>query len=637
MELVRGTPITDAAARLAVQQRLALMARVCDAVHHAHLNGVVHRDLKPANILVDDRGKPRVLDFGVSKLMEGEGDGQTSEGWLIGTPAYMSPEQLAGDPAGVDHRADVYALSVLLYELLAGRRPVEPEGSGVLGVARSLERRTVPSLAGVDRRFRGDLDTIARAALEPDRARRYQSAAALAEDLRRFIESRPIIARPPTRLYVAGRFVRRNPWPVALAAAAALALVAGSVGVAVKAADARREAQRAERHFNEVRELARTVLFDLHDEIARLPGSTAARRVLAETARDYLDGLASDPAADDALLTEAGEAYVRLGQVLGHLFEPNLGDMVGARACYDRALEILGPLHARHPDDARVTRAVADAHYFTAYTWLESEQRDSILSHGRRALELRAMLAHAHPRDAAIRAEHVRALCTVAIMHADPGERVRMLAAAVDEARAVRADHASEPDVALAHAEASHYWAYWLDQTGDLKQAAEASLESERVAREAVARWPDDSALRHRLSSALAYQAGIDARSGDTDSGRTRIEEAVAIGEALLSEDPLSAYALRTLSVVYAWCSDAWLTIGENEALASSEREHALRRALADRERSLSLTLIRRDRGWLPHWEEGYVRDSEDAISTCRARLAALEQAADPAGAEPDP
>jgi serine/threonine protein kinase/WD40 repeat protein len=252
MELVQGEPLTDYAERrsLSAAQRLELLARVADAVQHAHQQSVIHRDLKPANILVEASGQPKVLDFGIARLCDSDVQLttlRTDAGQILGTLAYMSPEQTTGDPDAVDTRADVYSLGVLLYELLARRLPHDVSGLSLPEAVRVVQEEEPRRLSAVRRQYRGDVETIVGKALDKDKERRYASPAALASDIRRLLRDEPISARPQSVLYTLAKFVRRHRSGVGAALTVVLALVLGlliAVRSAVSEAAQRRLAQR---------------------------------------------------------------------------------------------------------------------------------------------------------------------------------------------------------------------------------------------------------------------------------------------------------------------------------------------------------------------------------------------------------
>jgi WD40 repeat protein/predicted Ser/Thr protein kinase len=279
MELIAGAPLDRYVREQALDTRgrLELFARVCDAVQHAHEKGVIHRDLKPGNLLVEASGQPRVLDFGVARAADGgltAGGGRTETGQLIGTLSYMSPEQASADPAAIDARADVYALGVILYELLAHRLPYSLDGLALPEAVRVIQEHEPSRLGSLDGRLRGDLETIAAKALEKDRGRRYTSAGELAADVRRHLHHEPIRARPASALYHLRKFARRHKGLVGAVLGIGLALAAGtvvSVLYAVRAADNAREAAENAQQANANARLARYETYR-----ARLAAATAA-------------------------------------------------------------------------------------------------------------------------------------------------------------------------------------------------------------------------------------------------------------------------------------------------------------------------------------------------------------------------
>lgn len=279
MEFIRGLPLDEYADRhgLDTAARVGLVARVCDAVQHAHDQNVIHRDLKPANILVEESGQPKVLDFGVARATDADlltGAGLTRTGQLLGTPNYMSPEQVTADPAAIDRRADVYALGVILFELVAHRLPYRLEDRPLAEAARLIVEQDPPRLGSIDRVLRGDLETIVAKALEKDPARRYPSSSALAEDLRRWLADEPILARPPSALYHLGKFARRHTALVSGVAATGAALVLGLVGTIVFAVGEANQRGHAVRYAQAAFVEKREALFQAYR--ARLSAAAAA-------------------------------------------------------------------------------------------------------------------------------------------------------------------------------------------------------------------------------------------------------------------------------------------------------------------------------------------------------------------------
>ncbi len=338
MEYVDGVAL-DAyceAAELPVTERLRLFGQVCAAVQYAHQRLVIHRDIKSRNILVTVTGTPKLLDFGIAKFLDRElADGQQTQTALrTFTPDNASPEQIRGEPVTVS--TDVYSLGILLYRLLTGRGPYRADLKTETAMLRAVcdEEPVRPSDAVANPRRRrelcGDLDLIVLKALRKDAGRRYASVEQLAQDVERHLDRLPILAAPDEWSYRSRKFVRRHWASVGATAAVIVALGAG-------AATTWWQAQRAERRFNDVRQLAHTFIFDIHDEVEKLPGSTTARKLLVTNALTYLDSLATEAGGDASLQRELATSYERMADVLGRPHMANLGDLHGALAAYRKA------------------------------------------------------------------------------------------------------------------------------------------------------------------------------------------------------------------------------------------------------------------------------------------------------------
>jgi hypothetical protein len=325
MEFIRGQSLRAYVEqhRLGIAQRLELVARICDAVHHAHQRGLIHRDLKPSNILIDDTGQPKVLDFGVARLTDSDvhATRQTDVGQLIGTLAYMSPEQVLADPLDLDTRSDVYALGVILYELLAGRLPYDVS-TKLHEAVQTILHDDPQRLSSISRAYRGDLETIAAKALEKDKTRRYGSAAALAADIRRYLQNEPISARPASATYQLRKFARRHRALVTGAVAVILALAAGIVATtreAIRARRAERAALSAEETSEAINEFLRNdVLAQASAVQQSRPGSKPdpdlkVRTALERAAASIGERFRSRPLVEAALRQTIGETYRDLG------------------------------------------------------------------------------------------------------------------------------------------------------------------------------------------------------------------------------------------------------------------------------------------------------------------------------------
>ncbi len=366
MEYVDGIPIHRFCEqkRLTVPQRLALFASVCDAVQYAHQNLVVHRDLKPDNILVATDGTPRLLDFGTAKLLSrsllGPGSDVTRQGYQSFTPQYASPEQVLGNP--ITTASDTYSLGVLLYLLLTGALPYELKEFTTAEMVRVICQeppRRPPVAAGSNRRLDADLEAIVLKALRKEPQLRYLTAQQLASDLRAHLGGQPVTARRGTLRYRTGKFIGRNRLALAAAGLLAITLLAGLGGVLWQARVANVERRKAEARSADLRQLSSSLLSELDEAIKQLPGSTGAQKLLVTRVLEHLDRMAKDVQGDRLTQLDLVDAYTRLGNIQGNVYDQNLGDPPGALVSIGKALALAGPLAAAEPNDREVLRALA--------------------------------------------------------------------------------------------------------------------------------------------------------------------------------------------------------------------------------------------------------------------------------------
>jgi serine/threonine protein kinase len=340
MELVRGVALDEFARALDTQAKLELVARVADAVHHAHQRGVVHRDLKCANVLVDGSGDPKVLDFGVARAQDADVRATlaTQPGLILGTLSTMSPEQ-AGAAADVDARTDVYALGAIAYELLAGRPPLELSGLSLPAALLAIARDEPLPLGRVDRRLAGDVEVAVAKALAKERDVRYASAAAFADDLRRIGRGEPIQARAPSTLYLASKLVRRHRLAASALVVAFVAVVGGAFAYALE----ERNAARAEREARAQAEVAaaidRYLLRDLLESSTAYAQGRDVRvvDVLARAADGVDAAFPEQPRTRAALRASLAKTLLFLGELpraeeLARLAQEGFAQTLGQRS-----------------------------------------------------------------------------------------------------------------------------------------------------------------------------------------------------------------------------------------------------------------------------------------------------------------
>jgi tetratricopeptide (TPR) repeat protein len=575
MEYVEGTPI-DVYCReraLPVSVRLRLFLDLCDAVQYAHRNLVIHRDIKPANVLVTRDGVAKLLDFGIAKLTSDEMPGDATVTRLM-TPDYASPEQLAGRP--VSTASDVYSLGVLLFELLTGTRPFA-------GKTRTdATEAPRPSTVGAMRALRGDLDRIVLMALDPDPQRRYGSVDKFADDLRRFLDGHPVSARGASLPYRAAKFIRRNKL---VAAALAVMLLAIVTAFAITL----RQKRIAERRFEEVRSLARSMVFELHDAIAKLPGSTPARELLVRRALQYLDTLAAESARNTALEMELAAAYERVGDVQGMPYRPNLGDSAGALASYRKAIAIADEVRQREPDDVAVETMLADVHDRAGLIEQRAIRYRAALQHHEAARALRERMPPTLANELALVRTWVGiADCVylssglVPVVRDRASTPVALYETALHRLDRLQPDPAHRRDwlaeVARVHQRLGGYYTNgkWRDPARGLAHHEIAR----RALEERMRLDPEDSVARRGYADHLVMIATLQNSMGDAAAAYAGTVQAQAVFSELAVVDPTNVEAQHDLAFLYEQQGSALLAMQRLD-----EAERALQAGLAIRQR----------------------------------------------------
>lgn len=513
MEYIDGPRINEYCrrAKLDLEQKLRLMLPVCLATDYAHRNFVVHRDIKPGNILVDSTGTPKLLDFGICKLLHAnplEPELTIEQGMGMMTPEYASPEQVLGE--AISARSDVYSLGAVLYELLTGTRPHKFDRPSLLAIEDAICHKpiTLPSLAaegGLGKALEGDVDNILMRALEKDPQRRYESASALAEDLRRYLDHEPVTARAAGVLYRTGKFVRRHRM---LTGAVAAVLLASTVGTVVSL----RQMWRAEAREKQIRSLAKVFLYDVHDSVRDLPGATDARQKIVRTAVEYLDALAGSEPGDPALLKELAAGYQRIADVQGSDSRgANLGQSREALVSYAKANSFWDRYAASAPADRpgamerlNTLRRTADLEAL-----LDGNQK-ALATYGRAEAGARALAAR-FPGDQKLQSLVADVLTVTGRCYRDAGD-LRTSLAKSEEARAITARLAAES--------------------------------------------PRDLERQTAVASAEAAVGMTRARLGELAPAMRLYESAAQRGEALVAADPQNVSRKRNLMLAYSHLGD---------------------------------------------------------------------------------
>ena len=669
MEIVDGVPLTAFAdaQRLGMRERLELLKKVCHAVSHAHQRGVIHRDLKPANILVEDAAegpRPRILDFGIARLTGADAKDVTQatvHGQLLGTLAYMSPEQLEGDPENVDVRSDVYALGVVGYELLCGEHPIDVKGLSVLGALDALRTREPHPLHEHAPKLRGDLTRIFSAALAREKEHRYASADALADDIDRYLTHRPILARDQSPLYVISKFVRRRRGLVA-----ALSVVAALAIVGVVREQAARSQLREQ--YEQTRDVAGFLAGDLAASLDSIVGTADARRVMLERLREHIESLLPQNPDDPTLLTAYADVLTHLSdleQSENHLdtaldfrmkalalrrqiadTEPDvpgrqaalsiimvkLGDLQyraldnreAGEIWYLQALQIDEQLVKQHP----ATRSFADSlgRSYARMGWVSRNRGDvdAGAEYLAKCLGCFEELARSDPSDCVALHGLWEAHEQLAQLALAQGERHRATEHRRESLRYSRQLVRRQPenrDYLAACATSLANVARDMVRADDLEAAAEVTGEARGIADKLCALDPLDAENRARQCMAILAECAIALERGDVDAARDLANRAVEVADRLVAENAKNPRNIRRLATAQHHAARAARLDGDEAAVrAHFTRELELLGQLTAAETASVADLV----GHAKRLVRPMVRDLADADAAADLALRAI-------------
>lgn len=591
LEYIDGQPIDEycESQGLDLPARVRLMCHVCAAVSYAHRSLVVHRDLKPGNILVDASGTPKLLDFGIAKAIHPTTKDPNPTEDARATPAYASPEQIAG--AAAHTTMDVYALGVVIHQLLTGGKPNQLATGETTEVSLKFEsassalaaRRVGSSPARASKiapaELKGDLDAIIEKSLRFNPRERYGSAEELSADLQAWLDHRPVLARHASVAYRAQKFLRRNRWLVATGTAAIVAIAATIATLARLWVVAEEDRARTTRQFESVRTLADS-MFSLDSTLARTNASTASRRFLVDSLGTYLAGVGLT--GERQLLLDTAEAYRRLGDIEGNPNVSNLGDRPRAIERHTTAVDMLDRLRGQFPNDEQVDASLMRALVSRADVFGAMADFERAVSDYERARGLAAMLVEQHPDNPDYQLLHAgiyRPLGDIRLAQGDPAAAL----ADFERAQAIGRDAAARFPTQGDHQR--------LDALTSLRigaaRGAQGAFDEARLRYETAARTletlsatdPNRRSLQRDLAVGLAQLGNVRQTAGDTQ-GEQDLTRAIGMLRQLVDADPADARAKRDLMVALVQYGDAVARRGADGSLATYREARQIARGL---------------------------------------------------------